>query len=75
MATELTQACVVGCDWVLEPRFMKLRASLTLADKEDGDNEEKFGEIGMFEEGNCQPGSERLRHNLTHSDEYCNHRY
>lgn len=75
MATELTQACVVCCDWVLEPRFMKLRANLTLADKGDGDNEGKFGEIGMFEGGNCQPGSERLRHNLTHLDEYCNHRY
>lgn len=75
MATELTQACVVCCDWVLEPRFMKLRANPTWADKEDGDNERKFGEIGMFEGGNCQPGSERLRHNLTHSDEYCNHRY
>lgn len=37
-ATELTQACVVCCDWVLEPRFMKLRANLTLADKEDRDN-------------------------------------
>lgn len=35
----------------------------------------KFREIGMSEEGNCQPGSERLRRNLTHSDEYCNHRY
>lgn len=33
--TELTQACVVRCDWVLEaePCFMKLRANLTLQTK------------------------------------------
>lgn len=44
-ATQLTQACVVWPDWVLELRFMKLRANLTLADKENGDNERKLEEI------------------------------